>query len=364
MYLLFALAAGLVGCFHINRLYKLSEGVWREFCERGVSAYSLNKLFNVFYLSFLYFDFFLQIHDFNFKLHLLVLVGLAHHGKTLVAQIALGVVLVDFDKQAVKLPYTLFCLCQTLLIYLYGFLALQAEPLLHLHAKMRFISAHERDNFFYVFPDQILQNDGSDVMTSALVLVGSVRGADKKVLPLFKIVSGGIVELLSAIGADHRTRKRTALARSRSPMSLLSDFLYLVKDFLFNNRRMGVVENLLIFFGILSLLLIPNGVGVGFEVDSSTDILFTFKNIDDGAFVPAVRILRLGVWCLYTLLSFVCGGREYLFTFKLFCDLARSSSVHAERENLFDYLCRFFVDDPLGYILRIFAIHIRNIYTS
>ena len=116
MYFLFALTAGLVGCFHINRLYKLSEGVWREFCECGVSAYPLNKLFKVFYLSFLYFDFLLQIYDFNFKMRLLVLVGLAHHGKAFVAQIALGVLLVDFDKQAVKLPYTLFCLCQTLLI--------------------------------------------------------------------------------------------------------------------------------------------------------------------------------------------------------------------------------------------------------
>jgi hypothetical protein len=117
---------------------------------------------------------------------------------------------------------------------------------------MRFVLAHERDNFFHVLPDQIFQNDGSDVMTTALVLVGSVRGADKKILPLFKIVSGGIVKLLSAIGTEHQTRKRTALARSRSPMSLLSDFLYLVKDFLFDNRRMGVVENLLIFFGISS----------------------------------------------------------------------------------------------------------------
>ena len=116
MYFLFALTAGLVGCFHINRLYKLSEGVWREFCECGVSAYPLNKLFKVFYLAFLYFDFLLQIYDFNFKMRLLVLVGLAHHGKAFIVQLALGVVLVDFDKQAVKLPYTLFCLCQTLLI--------------------------------------------------------------------------------------------------------------------------------------------------------------------------------------------------------------------------------------------------------
>ena len=68
MYLLFALTAGLVGCFHINRLYKFSEGVWREFRECGVSAYPLNKLFKVFYLPFLYFDFFLQIANCNNKL--------------------------------------------------------------------------------------------------------------------------------------------------------------------------------------------------------------------------------------------------------------------------------------------------------
>lgn len=95
MYLLFAL---LVLYLYINCLYKLSEGVWREFCEVDVSAYPLNKLFKVFYLSFLYFDFFLQIYDFGFKLRLLVLVGLVHHGKAFITRLALGVVLVDFDK--------------------------------------------------------------------------------------------------------------------------------------------------------------------------------------------------------------------------------------------------------------------------
>ena len=62
MYPLFALAAGLIRCLHINRFYKLSEGVWREFCEVGVSACPLNKLFKVVYLSFLYFDFSFLIH--------------------------------------------------------------------------------------------------------------------------------------------------------------------------------------------------------------------------------------------------------------------------------------------------------------
>ena len=119
-----------------------------------------------------------------------------------------------------------------------------------------------------MLPDHILQNDGTNIVSAALVLVGSVGGADEKVLSFLKVVSGGVVELLSAIGAEHQTRKRTALARCRSPMPLLSDFLHLVKDFLFDNRRMGVIENFMIFFGILPLLLIPNGIGVGFEIDS------------------------------------------------------------------------------------------------
>ena len=85
-------------------------------------------------------------------------------------------------------------------------------------------------------------------LNDALVLAGSVRGADKKVLPLFKVVGGGVVELLSAIGTEHQTRKRTALARCGSPVPLLSDFLHLVKDFLLDYCRMGVVENLLISF--------------------------------------------------------------------------------------------------------------------
>ena len=53
-------------------------------------------------------------------------------------------------------------------------------------------------------------------LAAALVFVDSVRGADEKVLPLFKVI-GGVVELLSAISAEHQTRKRTALARCRFP---------------------------------------------------------------------------------------------------------------------------------------------------
>ncbi|GKH49728.1 hypothetical protein CE91St46_08390 [Eubacteriales bacterium] len=44
MNMLFPLAAGLIRCIHINRLYKLSERVRGQFCELAVAVRPLNKL--------------------------------------------------------------------------------------------------------------------------------------------------------------------------------------------------------------------------------------------------------------------------------------------------------------------------------
>src|SRR5699024_1379707 len=175
-------------------------------------------------------------------------------------------------------------------------------------------------------------------------------GTDEKVLSLFKVFGGGIVELLLAIGTEYQSRKRTALACCRSPVSLLTNLLHLVKDFLLDNGRMGVVENHSIFFGIFPLLFVPNGIGVGLEIDRCANVLFSFKNTDNGTFVPAVRVLRLGVRCFHALLVFVCGRCEYLVLFKLVCNLARSTPIHAERENLLDHLCSFLVNNPFLWI--------------
>src|SRR5699024_6627018 len=150
----------------------------------------------------------------------------------------------------------------------------------------------------------------------ALVLVGTVSGTDEKALSLFKAFGGGIVERLIAIGAEYQFRKRTALACCRSPVSLLTNVLHLVTDFLVEHGMLGVVENHSIFFGMLPLLLVPNRIGVGLAIDRCANVLFSFKNIDNSASVPAVRIFRLGVRCFHTLLVFVCGRCEYLVLFK------------------------------------------------
>ena len=54
MYLLPALAAGLVRCFHIDRLHKLSEGIGGQLREGAVPLYPLNKLLYILCLLFLF----------------------------------------------------------------------------------------------------------------------------------------------------------------------------------------------------------------------------------------------------------------------------------------------------------------------
>lgn len=53
---------------------------------------------------------------------------------------------------------------------------------------------------------------------------------------------------------------------------------------------MSVIENLAIFHWVVPLLLVPNGVGVGFEIDRTACVLHIFENVSNGAFVPAVFI--------------------------------------------------------------------------
>ena len=56
MYLLPALAAGLVRCIYIDRLDKLSESIGGQFREGAVPLYPLNKLLYILCLLFLFME--------------------------------------------------------------------------------------------------------------------------------------------------------------------------------------------------------------------------------------------------------------------------------------------------------------------
>ena len=50
-----------------------------------------------------------------------------------------------------------------------------------------------------------------------------------------------------------------------------------------DNGFMGVLKNGLFRYGIFSLLLVPDGMGVGLEVDRTARVLSPFQNVDHGS---------------------------------------------------------------------------------
>ena len=193
MYLLPALAAGLVRCIYIDRLDKLSEGIGGQFREGAVPLYPLNKLLYILCLLFLFMYLLLQILNLGFEAFLFLGVVFAHHGKALIIQLSGNIVLVNADEKAVKLADSLLSLCQPLLIQPQRFLALYTELLLHFRTEIRLIASDYRYDLLNVLPDDLFQYNSTDIMSAALILVGTMGGADKEVLPLFKIAGGGVV---------------------------------------------------------------------------------------------------------------------------------------------------------------------------
>ena len=124
---------------------------------------------------------------------------------------------------------------------------------------------------------------------------------------------------------------------------------------------MGVVENRLFFNRRFPLFLIPNGIGVGLEIDSASRVFPPFENVNDRVGVPMVRISGFWAGCLDALTLLVGGGIEYLFFLQELCNLHRASSFHAQLENTLDYQrCRF-IHNPHCLVLRVFAVAERNI---
>ena len=316
MYLLPALAAGLVRCVHIDRLHKLSEDIGGQFREGAVPLYPLNKLLYILCLLFLFMDLLLQTFDLGFEVFLFLGVVLAHHGESFIIQPTGNIVLVNPDEKTVKLSDSLLSLCQPLLMQPQRFFALHTELLLHLRTEIRLIASDYRYDLLNVLPDDLFQHNGTDIMSAALVLVGTMGGADEEVLPLFKIAGGGVVELLLAVVAEHQAGEHIALSRRCSAVPLLPNLLYLIKDFQRDNCRVGVIENPAIFHWILPLLFVPDGVGVGLEIDRAACVLHVFENISNGAFVPAILVLRGLMRCFSALPLFVGGGVQHLLLFQ------------------------------------------------
>lgn len=68
------------------------------------------------------------------------------------------------------------------------------------------------------------------------------------------IVGSSVVQLLAAIGTVHQTGKGACTSRLGFALSLLADDLHFVKDILFDDGFVGVLEDCLFFNRIVPLL--------------------------------------------------------------------------------------------------------------
>lgn len=186
--------------------------------------------------------------------------------------------------------------------------------------------------------------------------IAAVVGAYKMILPLFKVVGGAVAHFCSTISAVDHTRKQTALARLCPAVTLLANFLHLVKDLLLNDRRVGIVENCLLFNGRFPLFLIPNRIGIGLEIDGASCVFPPFQNVNDRVGIPMVGINGFRTWSLDADLPLICGGIQNLFLLQELCNLHRASPFHAQLENALDHQCRRFIHAPLCLVLRVFTV--------
>ena len=155
---------------------------------------------------------------------------------------------------------------------------------------MGFMPGYIGDHRFHVHPDQIFQNNSPDEVRRTTSRIASVVGAYKVILPLLEVIGGAIPHFRSAVGTVNHAGEQAAFARFRSAVTLLTDLLHLLKDFLLDDRWAGVVQNCRFVEGCFPLFLIPKGNGVGLEVDRTACVLHIFENVSNGAFVPAVFI--------------------------------------------------------------------------
>ncbi len=209
-------------------------------------------------------------------------------------------------------------------------------------------------------PYHFFQDNGPDEVGRAASRIAPVVGAHKMILPLLKVAGGAVAHLRPAVGAVHKAGEHVALARLCPPVPLLAYLLHLGKDLLLNDGRMSAVEYSLLLNGSVPLLLIPDGIGVGLEIDRAARVLPPFENVDDGVCVPLAWVCALRVGGGDALSPFVGRGGQHLFRPEQLCNLHRASALHTEGENPLDHCRRFLVYKPLRPVLWVFDIAVGN----
>ncbi len=144
-------------------------------------------------------------------------------------------------------------------------------------------------------------------------------------------------------------------------MPLLPDFLHPLEYVHLDDRFMVAREYRPIFLGIIPGFLIPDGIGVGLEIDRAPRVFRHLKNMYDLRAVPVAGILRDGIGHADPQFSLVCRRCQYLFRYELIRNLAGASAFHAQAEDMPDDLSGLGINDPMLWIRRVLHVPIGHI---
>jgi len=200
-----------------------------------------------------------------------------------------------------------------------------------------------------------------DELCTALVLALPVQRTVEEGSLNFAIIGGSVVQLLATISTEYQTVKHTGSTGLGFAVALLTDLLNLFKHIFCNNGFMGIIKDCLIFCFVYPFLLIPDGIGVGLEIDDTPGVLSAFQNFHNGIAVPSAGIFRYGIRRVDTMASLIRRRSQNLLFSQHIGNLRRASSFHAQLKDIFHDLCCFRVNDPVLRILRIFHITVREV---
>ena len=175
--------------------------------------------------------------------------------------------------------------------------------MLHYEDEMLTVSENIPHDQLNVFQHHSFQHGLTDEVCSTLVLVFPMKRTIEERSLTLAIVGSSVVQLLAAIGTVHQTGKGACASRLGFALALLANDLHFFKDILFNDGFVGVLEDCLLFDGVVPLLLIPDGIGVGLEVDRTACVLLALQNMNYGTGIPSARVFGRCVGTLDALLS-------------------------------------------------------------
>lgn len=123
--------------------------------------------------------------------------------------------------------------------------------------------------------------------------------ANKVFLSFILIVAGAEIHLAFTIDTENQAGEHRGFSGPRTSMAFTSDFLHFVEDFLLYNRRMCPERDDLILNAIWSSFLVPDGIGVCFEIHSTYEVSYHLDNFCLSGPLPESTIcigLRLVFW--------------------------------------------------------------------